>query len=118
MNSSLDKVQQTKIELVELNKKFHDKSLLPSEFYSQLAKQGLSYTDCILFSIVPDGSNTYFGKLVCRGLKVFEFDVDLDSENYSEWNDISQSLSKKNRLKLKPWSEEVIALDLLSEIVE
>lgn len=114
MNTGKSKVESVRNDLIELNKKFYEKSLLPEAFYKQLMQAGFAYSQCVVISIFPDGSNTYCGKLISQEDSVIEFDVDLDSCEYSSWEDVTDTFRKtyKENEKSKPWATEVVAYDL------
>ena len=65
-------------------------------------------------SIFPDGSNTYCGQIIHQNGEVFEFDIDLDSNQYSSVKDITKYfkdvVSKKS--VGEPWAKEVVAYKL------
>ncbi len=43
----------------------------------------------LLFELVPDGSNTFFGVFITQYSKVYKFDVDIDNPSDSTLKDIS-----------------------------
>jgi hypothetical protein len=110
--------ESMKEELVELNEKFYRKLLVNEEFYKQLMQNGFAYHQCLLISIFPDGSNTYCGKIIRQDGNVIEFDIDLDSAEYSSWEDVTDSFREafdKNKVT-QPWSKEVVAYELFNEL--
>ncbi len=109
-----------KDELIKLNKLFHSRSLLSSNFYSQLMQKGFVYQNCILISIFPDGSNTYCGVIINQEGCVFDVDVDLDFPDYSVWRDITKEFKNsynnaKKNVRSKSFQKEIIAFDLYKE---
>lgn len=107
------KVESAREELADLNAKLHGRSLLTESFYRQLMQAGFAYRQCFLVSLVPDGSNTFFGQVIRQDGRVFEFDLDLDSAQFSSWTDVTDAFLKRyerNR-KSKPWAKEVVAYD-------
>ena len=113
-----NKMSMIREELIELNDKFHNKSLVTESFYKQLVQAGFAYRQCVLISIFPDSANTYCGQIVRQDGCVFEFDVDLDCSEYSDWKDITDNFRKvyEQGNDKKPWSKEVVALQLFSEL--
>ncbi|MGC3875394.1 hypothetical protein ACPF7Z_19315 [Halomonas sp. GXIMD04776] len=112
------KVDSVKEELIELNEKLHKKLLVNENFYKQLMQKGFAYHQCLLVSLFPDSSNTYCGKLIRQDGSVFEFDIDLDSAEYSSWEDVTGSfreLYERNKVG-KPWLKDVVAYDLFYEL--
>lgn len=113
------KAELTREELVELNNKFHRKTLLNDVFYKQLMQAGFAYRKCLLISIFPDGANTFCGKMIRQDGRVVEFDIDLDADKFSSWEDVTDSFNemyaKNNRIK--PWLKEIVAYDLFREIL-
>lgn len=117
MSAEARKIESAKKEVVDVNTKFHQKTLLDSEFYRQLMQAGFIYSECILISIFPDGSNTYCGKIIRQDGRVIEFDIDIDASDYSRWADITDTfhgIYEKNK-KSKPWMKEVVAYDLFQD---
>lgn len=113
------KEQIVKEELVELNHKFHKRLLGTEAFYKQLILNGIAYRQCLLVSVYPDSSNTYCGKVIRQDGNVIEFDVDLDTPEYSSWNDVTNSYREwyeKNKAA-KPWLREVVAYNLFYELM-
>lgn len=118
MNNEVKKIESVTGDLVELNRKFHDKLLLSGDFYKQLMQAGLAYRQCLLVSIFPDSANTYCGKVIKQDGDVIEFDIDLDNSKYSSWDNITVSfreLYEKNR-DTKPWLKDVVAYELFSKL--
>lgn len=105
-------------ELIELNSKFHNQTILTDEFYRQLVQAGFLYRQSILISIVPDGSNTFFGQLIQQDGDVVEFDVDLDCEDYSSWKDVTDSFRQviEKHRRNKSWSREAVAYSLFEKL--
>lgn len=92
------KTDLVKKELVKLNEKFHKKLLMDEAFYKQLIQGGFVYHQCLLVSIFPDSCNTYSGKIIRQDGNVFEFDIDLNSAEYTSFKDVTdifQELYKK-----------------------
>ena len=117
MSAEARKIELTKKEVIDINTKFHQKTLLESEFYRQLMQAGFVYSQCILISIFPDGGNTYCGKIIRQDGRVIEFDIDFDASGYSIWTDITDTFHEvyeKNK-NSKPWMKEVVAYDLFHE---
>lgn len=114
MEAEAKKIESVKNKLVELNKKFHDKSLLNDAFYKQLMQAGFAYSQCILVYIFPDSSNTYCGQIIRQDGKVLAFDIDLDSAKYTSWKDITDDFRKtcESSSSAKPWLKEVVAFNL------
>ena len=113
------KVETVREELIELNDKFHKKQLIGDVFYRQLMQTGFAYRQCILVSIFPDGGNTYGGQIIRQDGNVIKFDIDLDSDEYSCWEDITDSFNRlyeKDKLA-KPWLKEVVAYNLYRELI-
>jgi hypothetical protein len=112
------KLESVKEELIELNDKFHKKLLVTDAFYKQLMQSGFDYRHCLLVSIFPDSSNTYCGKLIRQDGNVFEFDIDLDSAEYSSWEDVTYSFQEfcERNKAAKPWLKEVVASNLFNEL--
>lgn len=111
-------VEFVKLDLIEMNKKFHDKLILNEAFYEQLRQNGFVFSKCFLISIFPDSGKTYCGKIIRQDGSAFEFDVDLDSPEYSSWENVTDSFQKlyeKNKIE-KPWLEEVVACKLFNEM--
>lgn len=105
-------------ELVELNNSFHQKRLIGDAFYVQLIQEGFIYLQCVLISIFPDSSNTYCGQIIRQDGNVIKFDIDLDSQARSSWEDITNEFKKlfEDHKITKPWSKEVIAYNLFCEM--
>lgn len=119
MGMGTKKVESVKEELVELNDKFHKKQLVGDTFYKQLMQAGFAYSQCILISIFPDGGNTYCGQIIRQDGNVIKFDIDLDSAEYSCWENITDSFNRlydKDKLA-KPWLKEVVAYSLYRELI-
>ena len=118
MRMGIKQIESVKSELAELNNKFHDKSLLTDSFYKQLMQAGFAYSQCILVSIFPDSSNTYCGQIIRQDGNVVEFDIDLDSAEYSSWKDITDDFRKtcEKNSRAKPWLKEVVAFNLFHEL--
>lgn len=79
---------------------------------------GCAYYTSILISLVPDGGNTYFGRIIRQDGQVFDFDLDLDTPRMSSWRDVTNEFRQicgRNRTT-KPWSEEVVASELFREL--
>jgi len=111
MDKSGNKIEDVEKEIVDINNKFHAKQLLTDTFYKQLIEAGFLYKQCLVISIFPDGENTYCGHLIRQDERIFEFDVDLDSSEYSSWKDVTKDffqIYEKNK-KTKPWLKEVVA---------
>jgi hypothetical protein len=99
-------------ELVELNNRFRDRKLASPSFYSQLMQAGFAYAACVLVSLVPDGANTFIGKVIRQDGRVFEFDVDLDSPQFTTWRDVTDEFREGLKTgRIKPWSAEKMAFD-------
>lgn len=111
------KVKAAKEELIQLNDKFHKSSLVTEAFYNQLMQRGFAYRQCLLVAIFPDGSNTYCGQLIRQDGNVFDFDIDLDSAEYSSWKDVTDSFRQiyERNKAAKPWLKEVVAYNLFKE---
>lgn len=108
MNSQ--KVESAGQALAELNRRFRARALVGEAFYVQMMARGFLYAQSVLVSIVPDGSNTYLGKIIRQDGRVFEFDVDLDDPELSSWTDVSESFEQKlGAGGFKPWSRELLA---------
>jgi len=118
MGTGTKKIESVKDELVELNNKFHDKTLLADAFYKQIMQAGFAYSQCILVSIFPDGSSTYCGQIIRQDGNVLEFDIDLDSSEYSSWKDITDDFRRivESKSRTKPWLKEVVAYNLFCEL--
>lgn len=107
-----------KKEIVELNDRFHNKQLLNDAFYQQLMQMEFAYKQCFLISVFPDGSNTYCGQIIRQDGHIFEFDIDLDSAEYSSWKDVTETFRQicdKNKSN-KPWLREVMAYSIFSRL--
>lgn len=118
MGGGTKKIGLAKQELTELNDRFHSRSLLSETFYRQLTQAGFAYRRCLLISIFPDGGATYCGKLIRQDGRVVKFDIDLDFEKFSSWEDVTEifnEMYEKNK-NVKPWLKEVIAYDLFREM--
>jgi hypothetical protein len=118
MDKEAKKVEVVKKEIVELNTKFHDKQLLSGGFYKQLMQSGFVCKQCLLISIFPDGTNTYCGQIIRQDGHVFDFDIDLDSSEYTSWKDITENFREtygKNKIN-RPWLKEVVADKMFGEL--
>jgi hypothetical protein len=108
MNSR--KIESAGQALADLNRRFRARELIGEAFYVQMLARGFAYPRCVLVSLVPDGSNTFVGKLIRQDGKVFDFDVDLDDPALSSWTDVSESFEQKLAAGgFKPWSRELLA---------
>lgn len=104
-------------ELRELNSRFHDGSLLPSEFDKQLRIAGVDQLKSVLVEVFPDGCNTYVGVLITQNKTVFEFDIDLDDVNSSAWLDITDEFMKKMDNIHSKKNREQVAYNLFLELI-
>jgi hypothetical protein len=108
MNSQ--KVEGARRALAELNRRFRARELVGEAFYVQMMARGFAYAECVLVWVVPDGSNTYVGKIIRQDGRVFDFDVDLDDPALSSWTDVSESFEQKLAAGgFKAWSRELLA---------
>lgn len=103
-------------ELRELNRRYHAGNLLPSEFEKQMRSAGVDQLKSLLVEVFPDGCNTYVGVLISQNKVVFEFDVDLDDVNASEWVDITDEFMKKIKNTHSKKNREKIAYKLFLEV--
>ena len=103
-------------ELRELNSRFHDGKLLPSEFEKQLRSAGVDQLKSVLVEVFPDGCNTYVGVLITQNKVVFEFDIDLDDAAASVWVDITDEFLGKIKSTHSKKFRERIAYNLLLEL--
>jgi hypothetical protein len=113
----MKKIESVKKELIELNRKFHNRLLFPEGFYEQLLNENFICKNCVLISVFPDGSNTYCGQIIRQDGAVFEFDIDLSSPEYSFWQDITDNFTHivTSNNVLKPWLSEIVAKSLHQE---
>jgi hypothetical protein len=75
-------------------------------------QQGFAYATSTLVSLVPDGANTFTGKMIRQDGRVFEFDVDVDSPEFTTWRDVTDEFQDGLRTgRTKPWSAERLAYD-------
>jgi hypothetical protein len=96
--------------LAELNQRFCARELLGEAFYVEMRARGFIHAQCVLVSIAPDGSNTYFGRIIRQDGRVFDFDVDLDDSAFSSWIDVTEKFERDLRARrFKPWSPELLA---------
>jgi hypothetical protein len=108
MNSQ--KVESARQALANLNRRFRARELVGEAFYVQLTAQGFACAQCVLVSVVPDGSSTYLGKIIRQDGRVFDFDVDLDGPALSSWTDVTESFEQKlDAGGFKAWSPELLA---------
>lgn len=112
------KQQNAESQLRELNRLFHDRSIAAASFYQQLAACDLDVDRCVLVELVPDGAAIYFGRLISPDGTVLEFDLDLESPDYSEWSNVTDQFTEHvaASAKHKPWLPEVIAHRLHLEL--
>lgn len=104
------KAESARHALEELNRRFHARKLAGKGFYAQLMEQGFAHGQCVLVSLVPDGANTYVGKIIRQDGRMFEFDVDLDVPALSSWTDVSENFERELRAgRFKPWAQESLA---------
>lgn len=103
-------------ELRELNSRFHDGRLLPSQFEKQLLSAGIDQLKSVVVEVFPDGSNTYVGVLIAQNNIVFEFDIDLDDVAGSIWVDITDEFFGKIKNIHSKKHREKIAYDLFLEL--
>lgn len=103
--------------LVKLNEYFHSHKMLPSSFYQQLMQTGFQFAKSVMIELVPDGSNTYFGKIIRQDGRVFEFDVDLDSSECSTLDDITDEFEMTLRNgKRRAKSDAIAAMDFFQKL--
>jgi len=112
------KVSRTKNEICELNEKFHSKELLSQDFYIQLDRKGIVLASSVLVYLIPDGDNTYLGKIIRQDGDIVAFDLDLDDEKYSEWKNVTEEFLNEFRVKSKnqPWLESIVAYEYFKSI--
>ena len=111
------KIDKTREEVNLLNKQYHARHLASTEFYSQLESHGVLINASVLVSLVPDGSNTYFGMIITQDQTIFSFDIDLDNSKYSTWEDVTDQfhIELRNKTRNKPWAVEVVAYKIFNE---
>jgi hypothetical protein len=108
MNSQ--RVEAAAQALAELNRRFRARELLGEAFYVEMMARGFAYPECVLVSVMPDGSNTYVGRIIRQDGRAFDFDVDLDDSALSSWTDVSESFEQDLAAgRFKPWSPELLA---------
>jgi hypothetical protein len=94
----------------ELNGRFRAGELIGEAFYVEMIARGFNHAQCVLVSVVPDGANTYVGRIIRQDGRVFDFDVDLDDPALSSWTDVSESFERDlSAGRFKPWSPELLA---------
>ena len=103
--------------LVKLNEYFHSHKILPSSFYQQLMQAGFQSAKSVMIGLVPDGSNTYFGKIIRQDGRVFEFDMDLDSSEYFIMEDITDEYENTIRNgKRRAKSDAIAAMEFFQKL--
>jgi hypothetical protein len=112
------KVERCRQELLDLNQKFRSGQLLGRSFYARLGLHGCDPKRSVLVALVPEGADTFSGKVIKQDGTVLGFDVDLDSPELSQWEDLTQKFQTETRSLLgsKPWAESVVAYALFREL--
>lgn len=111
------KVSKARTLLIDQNQEFHEMRMLPPSFYNQLKDKNFEYLRCVLVNVFPDDFNSYCGRIIRQDGRIFKFDLEMNEKECSIWEDVTDEfLETYNRInKSKPWSDEVIAVQLFNE---
>ncbi len=107
---------ETEEQLEVLNQRLRSGKLLRKSFYSQLKLHRCDYQQSILVKLVPEGAQTYAGRIISQDIRVIDFDIDLDSPDLSRWADVTdQFLAEYQKLRAhRPWDPTVVAYEILT----
>ncbi len=92
-------------DLLELNKKFHEKNIMNESFYNELNRFDINYKKSILIEMFPDGNNTYVGSLINQNRELIKFDLDLSDYKFSYLAKHEMSKNLKNDMAYKLFDE-------------
>ena len=111
------KVSKARTLLIDQNQEFHEMRMLPPSFYDLLKDKNFEYLRCVLVNVFPDDFNSYCSRIIRQDGRIFKFDLEMNEKEYSIWEDVTgEFLETYNRInKSKPWSDEVIAVQMFNE---
>lgn len=79
---------------------------------------GIQLNKSVVYELIPEGNNSYTGKVIRQDGQVFQFDLDLDDKEYTVLDKITDEFNRQYKMlkNSKPWAKEVVSLTLFKEL--